>query len=75
MDVPYTITNHRAGFRPTTHDRQPVIGPLSGNPKMAVLNGFGSRGVLQAPWYAAKLATWLTFGEADWPSRADAQRF
>ena len=75
IDVPYTVTSHRAGLRPTTFDRQPVIGPLPGNAGAAILNGFGSRGVLQAPWYAEKLASWMAGGESLWPVTADVRRF
>jgi glycine oxidase len=73
--VPYTVTSHRAGLRPTTYDRQPVIGPIPGNPQISVLNGFGSRGVLQAPWYAGKMAQWIMTTEKLWPKTKDTGRY
>jgi glycine oxidase len=75
IQVPYTLTGHYAGIRPTTRDRQPVVGPLPENRNMAVLNGFGSRGVLTGPWYAAQMRNWIVSGEATWPKISDIGRF
>lgn len=41
------ITNHESGHRPTSHDRKPYTGEVS--PKVHVINGLGTRGVLIAP--------------------------
>ncbi len=75
IDLPYTVTGHWAGIRPTTRDRQPVIGSLPGQPDVAIFNGLGSRGVLQGPWYAALLRKWLTTSEIHWLQQADINRF
>jgi glycine oxidase len=75
IDLSYTVTGHWAGIRPTTRDRQPVIGSLPDQPGIAIFNGLGSRGVLQGPWYAALLRKWLTTSEIHWPKLVDINRF
>lgn len=60
IDTPYKITGHWAGLRPTTRNRLPVYGPLPGNSRVFLLNGLGSRGVIQGPWYANKMVKYLT---------------
>ena len=41
------VTNHESGLRPTSHDRKPYTGEVA--PKVYVINGLGTRGVLVAP--------------------------
>lgn len=53
--TPYQITKQSAGFRPTTPDRRPIIGIHPKFPQLAICNGMGSRGVLQAPFCAGLL--------------------
>jgi len=50
---PYEVVDHVAGIRPTVIDRRPLIGRHPKYHNLYVLNGFGSRGVLMAP-YASK---------------------
>lgn len=75
VDVPYTITGHKAGFRPTTRDRNPVVGAIPLQPNIYLFNGLGSRGVFQAPWYARQLARYILTGEKGWPKTSDTARF
>ncbi|WP_425234563.1 NAD(P)/FAD-dependent oxidoreductase [Ulvibacterium sp.] len=51
----YEVVDHVAGIRPTVTDRRPLVGrhPKFGN--LFVLNGFGSRGVMIAPFASEKL--------------------
>lgn len=49
------FTNHRAGVRPCSHDRRPYIGRHPQYPRLALLNGLGSKGTLMAPGCAAEL--------------------
>ena len=55
ISAPYLIISQSAGFRPTTPDRRPVIGVHPKFPQLAICNGMGSRGVLQAPFCAGLL--------------------
>ena len=49
----FEIVQHVAGVRPTVPDRRPLVGSHPKHKNMFVLNGFGSRGVMIAP-YASK---------------------
>lgn len=60
--TPYQIINQSAGFRPTTPDRRPVIGVHPRFPQLAICNGMGSRGVLQAPFCAELLYDYIENG-------------
>lgn len=60
----FAITGQTAGIRPTTRDRQPLVGPLEGWPNQYLFNGFGSRGVLLVPWCAARMVEHLETGSA-----------
>ncbi|MBN4060682.1 FAD-binding oxidoreductase [bacterium AH-315-I20] len=51
----FEVTQHQAGIRPTTLDKQPFIGFHPKYQNIAIFNGFGSRGSLMIPWYAHQL--------------------
>ena len=50
----YELIDHVAGIRPTVADRRPLLGTHPQYNNIHVLNGFGSRGVMIAP-YASKM--------------------
>jgi len=54
----YTIVEHRAGVRPNTKDRQPIIGKISKN--LYTFNGMGSRAALMTPFLSSVFADFLT---------------
>lgn len=49
------IINHQAGVRPSTINRQPLIGVHPDHSRLYCFNGFGSKGCLLIPYYADKL--------------------
>ncbi|SNY94449.1 NAD(P)/FAD-dependent oxidoreductase [Flagellimonas pacifica] len=51
----FEVVDHMAGIRPTVTDRRPLIGQHPKHENLYVLNGFGSRGVLIAPYASAQL--------------------
>ncbi len=51
----YEVVNHVAGIRPTVADRRPLVGRHPEHGNLYVLNGFGSRGVMIAPFAAEQL--------------------
>lgn len=55
----YKVIDQLAGVRPTVVDRRPLVGQHPVNKNMSVLNGFGSRGVLIAPYASAQLYEFL----------------
>ncbi|GET26566.1 FAD-binding oxidoreductase [Prolixibacter sp. NT017] len=64
VKVPYSITGKRAGIRPTTHDRRPVVGLHPDYPEIGIFNGLGSKGAMLAPFFAREFAR-LLCGESD----------
>jgi glycine/D-amino acid oxidase-like deaminating enzyme len=62
MKSEFKVVAHHAGFRPTTHDRKPVLGTHPEKPNVAIFNGLGARGVLQAPRMAQELIAHLLEG-------------
>ena len=74
IDVPYIITNHNAGIRPTVKDRRPMVGLHSEHPELVVLNGLGTRGVMIAPTIAKQLFNHLE-KDQKLDSETDIKRF
>lgn len=68
-----TVTAHRAGVRPNTADRQPLLGAHPQHPQLCLFNGFGGRGTLTIPWHAERLADWLE-GRGELPAGTDIRR-
>jgi len=56
LKTPYKIVSHRAGLRPTTRDRRPI---LATHPEMEFLHtftGFGTKGVILSPYFSKVMA-------------------
>lgn len=51
----FEVVDHVAGIRPTVVDRRPLVGRHPAHKNLYVLNGFGSRGVLIAPYASTQL--------------------
>ena len=70
----FEIISHLAGVRPTVKDRKPLIGTHPIHPRIHILNGLGTRGVLLGPAMAKAL---FEFIEYDIPldSSIDIKRF
>ncbi|WP_343487951.1 FAD-dependent oxidoreductase [Allomuricauda sp. d1] len=51
----FEVIDHVAGVRPTVTDRRPLVGRHPEHKNLFVLNGFGSRGVLIAPYASHQL--------------------
>ncbi len=56
----FSVFDHKAGFRPTTFDRKPVIGRHNQYERLCLFNGFGSRGVMLVPYFVEHLLNHLT---------------
>jgi len=69
-----TLTNHQAGIRPNTLDKQPFLGMHPKYQNIGIFNGFGSKGSLLIPWYSKSMCEHLIHGAA-LPSHADIKRF
>jgi len=74
INCDFKIVDHIAGIRPTTKDRKPFLGRHPEHHQLAILNGFGSRGILMAPILSKQLYNFLEAGE-DLDSELDIKRF
>ena len=74
LDCDYELTDHIAGIRPTVTDRRPLVGRHPVYKNFYVLNGFGSRGVMIAPFASARLFRFIEHNEA-LPREMDINRF
>ncbi|WP_318345294.1 NAD(P)/FAD-dependent oxidoreductase [Flagellimonas baculiformis] len=70
----FEIVDHVAGIRPTVVDRRPLVGQHPTHKNLYVLNGFGSRGVLIAPYASSQLFNAIEKGTPLDPEM-DIQRF
>lgn len=59
----YTVVNQKAGIRPSTKDRRPIIGKHAQLPQLAIMNGMGTKAVLLAPYFANQLFEHLYLGK------------
>lgn len=55
LNAPYEVIDQVGGIRPTVKDRRPLVGTHPDYPRMHVLNGMGSRGIIVAPSVASEL--------------------
>ena len=55
LDCEFEIIEHFAGVRPTVRDRKPLVGTHSNFPRLHILNGLGTRGVMLGPSLAVVL--------------------
>ncbi len=55
----YKIIKQQAGVRPATIDRRPVIGVLKSNKNIGIFNGFGTKSVMLAPYFAKHFCSFM----------------
>jgi glycine/D-amino acid oxidase-like deaminating enzyme len=70
----YEIVEQSAGIRPTVIDRMPLVGRHPRVHDLYVLNGFGSRGVMVAPFAAEQLYRFIEDQKPIYP-KMDCARF
>lgn len=75
IKVPFEVIDHRAGIRPTTPNRRPIVGTHSSLPYVHVLNGLGTKGMLLAPYCSDLLSRRLSGEEVALPEEIQAARF
>lgn len=74
VDLPIEVLEHRAGVRPTSIDRKPILGLHPKWPQIGIFNGLGSKGFSQAPYFARQFAAFLCgYGTID--REVDVNRF
>jgi glycine oxidase len=55
LSCDFEVVKHEAGVRPTTKDRNPIIGSHPKFKNLHILNGLGTRGIMWAPFLAPML--------------------
>lgn len=60
---PYEITNQRAGIRPSSKDRRPLIGIHPTFSNVGIFNGMGTKGVTLSPYFANQFVEHLLVGK------------
>ncbi|MEO6228508.1 MAG: FAD-dependent oxidoreductase [Ferruginibacter sp.] len=51
----YKVKSHLSGIRPTTHTRAVIVKQHTVYKNMFMLNGLGTKGIIQGPWWANHL--------------------
>lgn len=62
LKVPFEVLDHEASVRPIHLNQRPVLGVHDIDRRIALLNGLGSKGTLQAPLLAYQLARLMLDG-------------
>ncbi|MFK7920973.1 MAG: NAD(P)/FAD-dependent oxidoreductase [Bacteroidia bacterium] len=75
LKVPYEIVDHFAGIRPTTPNRRPIVGIHPDFDYVYVLSGFGTKGVLLAPYTSKLLAQGICENVWQMPNEMELSRF
>ena len=70
----YHVIKQEAGVRPSTIDRRPVMGFHHAEPRAGVFNGFGTKGVMLAPFFAKHFCSFMANKSALW-QEVDLRRF
>lgn len=55
LKADFKVVDHQAGIRPSSYDRRPIIGKSNIQENAFIINGFGTKGVMYAPYYSAML--------------------
>jgi glycine oxidase len=72
--VPFTVTERKAGVRPSVIDRRPVLGAHPQLKNHFIFNGFGTKAVMLAPFFANELIGFI-FSQKSLDEEINIQRF
>jgi glycine oxidase len=59
LKLPYTVIERQAGIRPSVIDRRPVLGEHPEKKGLYIFNGFGTKAVMLAPYFADELINFI----------------
>jgi len=74
ISIPFEVIAHEAGVRPAVIDRRPVIGTHPAYDRHHIFNGFGTKAVMLAPYFAKAFVEHLKYGKPLDPE-VDPKRF
>lgn len=63
-DLPFEMVDQKAGIRPTTPDRRPLIGEHADYSNIYIFNGLGTKGYMSAPLLSKELCDHILNGSA-----------
>lgn len=63
ISAPFQIVTHQAAIRPTVKNRRPFIGLHPVHNTVGIFNGFGTKAVMLAPYFAKQFAEYLIDGK------------
>lgn len=72
--LPYTVTHRHAGVRPAVIDRRPAMGKHPSGKELYIFNGFGTKAIMLAPFFAMEMLNFVAGKEPLSPG-ADISRF
>ena len=74
ISAPFEVIDHEAGVRPAVIDRRPLVGTHPGYDNHHIFNGFGTKAVMLAPFFARQLVEHFKEGKPLDPE-VDPKRF
>ncbi len=74
INIPFEILKHEAGVRPSVSDRRPVVGKHPELNHHFIFNGFGTKAVMLAPYFAKQLVKHFQTG-SEIDKEVDPKRF
>lgn len=75
VSVDYKIEKHSAGVRPSVIDRRPVLGQHPKHKNISIFNGFGTKGVMLAPYFAKEMLNFIADTNHSLSPEINVQRF
>ena len=73
--LPWKVIDHRAGVRPTTPNRRPIIGTHPTYPYLHTCTGFGTKGLLLGPYCSRLLTAKILNENPNIPQEISVERF
>lgn len=64
LKLEYEIIEQKAGIRPASLDRRPILGSHPNHKNLLIMNGFGTKGVSLSPYFSKHLVKYLEQGLA-----------
>jgi glycine/D-amino acid oxidase-like deaminating enzyme len=74
IPYPFEVVDQKAGVRPATIDRRPVIGFHPVKKNLGIFNGFGTKAVMLAPYFAKHFCSFMENKTGLW-QEVDVNRF
>ena len=74
LRLPWQVVDHTAAVRPIINESKALTGLHPVHASLGFFNGLGSKGVLHAPHFAARLASQLINGNCSVEEEVDVRR-